>query len=256
MIPLFPPGGSQVVTCPVAPSNRARRLADISPTRRRAWSYDRRWHHFTQRTLKETLATIDVKTIEQSAQEHHRAPRLLDVACGTEVLLSLLHEQFPDAEFSGVDGSRDMLLQAHQRLAAVSSLRLEQAIIGPDEQAGLLFPPDSFDLITCTNALHNLADPMNTIAGFRRLLTPAGQLVMEDYARRSPAIPWRIVEWLALRIEGSQGRALSLPEAERLCEQAGVRVERSHAFPIDVVFHGWVLAATKTGSESPPHSPS
>jgi ubiquinone/menaquinone biosynthesis C-methylase UbiE len=223
---------------------------------RRAWSYDQRWHHFTQSTLEETLATIDDKAIEQSAQEHQRAPRLLDVACGTGVLLSLLHEQFPDAELSGVDGSRDMLLQAHQRLSAVSSLRLEHAIIGPGEQTGLPFPPDNFDLITCTNALHNLADPMNTIAGFRRLLTPAGQLVIEDYARRSPAVPWRIIEWLARRIEGSQGRALTLTEAVNLCERAGVRVERSHAFPIDVIFHGWVLVATKAGTGSPSPSPS
>jgi ubiquinone/menaquinone biosynthesis C-methylase UbiE len=218
---------------------------------KRAQSYDQRWHRFTQCTLEETLATIDVEALEHRAQEHQRAPRLLDVACGTGVLLSLLHQRIPSAELYGVDGSRDMLRQAHRRLSGVSSLRLEHATIGPGEQAGLPFSPDSFDLITCTNALHDVADPVNIIAGFRVLLAPEGQLVIEDYARRSPAVPWRIIEWLARRIEGSQGRALTLTEAERLCERAGVWVERSHAFPIDVVFHGWVIAAIKTGSRRP-----
>ncbi len=48
-----------------------------------------------------------------------------------------------------------------------------------------------------------------------------------------------IVEWLALRIEGSQGRALTLAEAEKLCEHTGLRVERSHAFPVDAIC-AWV----------------
>jgi ubiquinone/menaquinone biosynthesis C-methylase UbiE len=154
----------------------------------RARSYDQRWHHFTQHTLSETLALIDVEAIAHHAQAHQRAPRLLDVACGTGVLLSLLHERFPDAELFGIDGSQDMLLQAHHRLWAVASLRLEHAVIGSGEPTEFPFPPNSFDLITCTNALHNLADPIKTIASLRLLLAREGHLVMEDYARRSPAI--------------------------------------------------------------------
>ncbi len=117
---------------------------------RRAQSYDQRWRNFTQLTLEETLAIIDIEAIGHHAMEHQRAPRLLDVACGTGVLLSLLHERIPTASLSGVDASRDMLMQARQRLPAISSLRLEHAIVGPGERAGLPFPPDSFDLITRT----------------------------------------------------------------------------------------------------------
>jgi ubiquinone/menaquinone biosynthesis C-methylase UbiE len=164
-------------------------------------------------------------------------------------LLSQLHQQFPDADLYGIDGSQDMLLQARQRLSAVPSLRLEHAIISPGKQAEMPFPSDNFDLITCTNALHNLADPANFLADLVRLLASGGWLAIEDYARRSFAVPWRFVEWLALRIEGSQGRALTQAEAEKLCEQAGLHIERSHTFVIDMVFHGWVILVGKTNNE-------
>src|SRR6266700_2575532 len=106
-----------------------------------AQSYDQRHQHFTERTLIETLAALDVEAIADHATRKLRPPRLLDVACGTGVLLSLLHERIPSAELSGVDASRDMLMQARQRLPAISSLRLEHAIVGPGERAGLPFPP-------------------------------------------------------------------------------------------------------------------
>lgn len=212
---------------------------------RRARLYEQHWLHFTQRTQEEVLALIDVATIRCQAREHGRAPRLLDAACGTGRLLSYLYEQFPDAELYGIDGSQDMLLQARQRLSVVPALRLEHVIMGPGEQARLPFPSDNFDLITCTNALHDLADPANFLADLVRLLTPGGWLALEDYARRSSAISWRFMEWLALHIEGSQGRALTLVEAEKLCKQAGIHIARSHAFVIDKIFHGWAISGAK-----------
>ena len=208
---------------------------------RRARLYEQHWSRFTQRTQEETLALIDSAAIRRQAQKYGHAPRLLDVACGTGRLLSYLYQQFPDAELYGIDGSQDMLLQARQRLSAAPVLRLEHVIIGPGEQARLPFPSNSFDLITCTNALHNLADPANFLADLVRLLAPGGWLALEDYARRSSAIPWRFIEWLALHIEGSQGRALTLAEAEKLCKQVGLHIARSHTFVIDKVFHGWAI---------------
>lgn len=188
---------------------------------------------------------IDVEAIRRQAREYGRAPRLLDVACGTGRLLSCLYQQFPDAELYGIDGSQDMLLQARQRLSAMPALRLEHVIIGSGEQARLPFPADKFDLITCTNALHDLADPANFLTDLVRLLAPGGWLAIEDYARRSSAISWRFMEWLALRIEGSQGRVLTLAEAEKLCKQAGLHIARSQVFVIDKIFHGWAISGAK-----------
>src|SRR5579875_3216790 len=212
---------------------------------RRARLYEQHWSHFAQRTQQEVLALIDIAALRRRTCEQRRAPRLLDVACGTGRLLSYLYQQFPDAELYGIDGSQDMLLQARQRLPAVPSLRLEHVNIGSGEQARLPFPSGSFDLITCTNALHDLADPATFLADLMRLLVPGGWLAIEDYARRPSSLAWRLVEWLALRIDGSQGQPLTLAEAEQLCNQAGIYIVRSRAFVIDRIFHGWAIAGIK-----------
>jgi ubiquinone/menaquinone biosynthesis C-methylase UbiE len=127
--------------------------------------YDKRHQQFTERTLIETLAVLDVEALVDHARQQQRVPRLLDVACGTGVLLSLLHERFPDAELYGVDGSQDMLVLAQKRLGGEASLRLEQIVIGPDAPSGLPHPSGGFDLITCTNALHAMPEPVTTLVG-------------------------------------------------------------------------------------------
>ena len=42
------------------------------------------------------------------------------------------------------------------------------------EMGGLPYAPETFDLITCTNALHYVAEPGRALAGLRRLLTLEG----------------------------------------------------------------------------------
>ena len=208
---------------------------------RGAQSYDQRLNHFTQRTLSETLALVDFEDIAHHAQQHKRAPRVLDVACGTGILLSLLHQRFPSVELYGVDGSQDMLAQAQKRLSGVQGLRLEHTVVGASAQAGLPFPAGSFDLITCTNALHAMPDPVATLAEFRRLLAPYGQLLLEDYARRPSPFPWWLIERLTSLVVEGHVHPYTLAEALSLCEQAGLCIRASRAFVVDWLLHGWVI---------------
>jgi hypothetical protein len=55
--------------------------------------YDQPHQRFTERTLSETLSALDVKALTDHAERLQRVPHLLDVACGTGILLSLLHER-------------------------------------------------------------------------------------------------------------------------------------------------------------------
>src|SRR5205085_1617622 len=110
--------------------------------------------------------------------------------------------------------------------------------------AGLPYPPNTFDLVTCTNALHDIQDTVAFLSDMRRLLAPGGQLVIEDFARRRPALLWGMFEWLLRWVEKGQVRAYTLAEVQALCVRAGLHVVYRKAFSIDWLWHGWALRAT------------
>ncbi len=219
-------------------------------TGRRARHYNARWRTFTEKTLAETLAMIDVTALRSLPERLGRLPRLLDVACGTGILLQQLLDQVPGVEAYGVDASEDMLVQARATLKDRPHVHVERVQIGSGETANLPYSQETFDLITCTNALHDMPEPAGTLAGLRRLLAPGGQLVVEDFARRKPFFLWAAFEWLLRRIEGSGVQAYTLAEAQELCQQAGLHVACGRSFTVDWLWHGWVLCAYGISSVS------
>jgi ubiquinone/menaquinone biosynthesis C-methylase UbiE len=206
-----------------------------------ALRYNQRWRAYNERTLAEALTMIDLAALRTQATCTACPPRVLDVACGTGLLLKRLVELVPGIDIYGIDVSADMLLQARLALPKVSSTHFKQAQWGSGETVGLPYAPQTFDLITCTNTLHYLPDPIPALKGLHHLLAPTGSLVLEDYARRPLPFPWPLLEWLLRRIEGEYVRAYTLAEAQSLCVQAGFEVVASKAFVIDWLCHGWVL---------------
>ncbi len=204
--------------------------------------YNRTWHSFLQKTLAATLASIDVASLQQRAKTSDKPLRILDAACGTGLLLEQLSHLFPRAELYGVDASQDMLAQATHLLQDHPGVHLVQAVLGGGETAGLPYPPAFFDLLTCTNTLHYFTDPAATLRGFKRLLAPGGQMIIEDYILRGSPSLWRPFERL-IRIVDPQHRHLyTLEEAETLCQCAGFSVVDAHSFPISIVCRGWVIS--------------
>lgn len=214
-------------------------------TGERARRYDVRWRTFTERSLAMALAMIDYTALRQVLEQQGRPPRMLDVACGTGVLMQEIIKRVPDVEVYGVDASGDMLAQAQAALKQYPRVQLLQAPVYPGVMASLPFELETFDLITCTNALHDMVKPVEALGGLAQLLVPDGQLVLEDYARREPPFPWAVMEWLARRVEGAYVRAYTLAEAEEICSQAGLRVDTAKAFKVDWLWHNWVLRSWK-----------
>jgi ubiquinone/menaquinone biosynthesis C-methylase UbiE len=186
---------------------------------------------------------IDFDALDDAPGQSGRPPRVLDVACGTGVLLRQLLERVPGMEAYGVDASADMLAQAQEVLKDLPNVHLERVEVDGGETANLPYAPNTFDLITCTNALHDIPDPVAFLTELDRLLAPGGQVVLEDFARRRPAWLWAVFEWLTRRIEGGHVRAYTLSEAQALCVQAGLRVVCGRVFLVDWLWHGWVLRA-------------
>ncbi len=219
---------------------------------RRAQRYNARWYTFNEKTLGEALAMIDMTALRGISQQLGRSPRVLDVACGTGILLSRLLKQIPGVVAYGVDASEDMLMQARAALMDQPHVHLECVRVGEGPTADLPFVREIFDLITCTNVLHDMPHPAVTLSGLRRLLAPGGQLVLEDFARRVRPFPWTIFEWLLRQIEGNPVHAYTLSEAQSLCTQAELSLAEGRAFKVDWFWRAWVVRAYRTTHESGP----
>ena len=219
-------------------------------TGKRAQHYNKRWHTYTARTLEETKAIIDFAALRFVPERLGRCPRVLDVACGTGILLKQLLVQVPSIEAYGVDASADMLEQARMALKGQLHVHLERVQIGTGETANLPYAQETFDLITCTNALHDMPDPVATLAGLEGLLIPGGQIVVEDFAPREPRFFWAVFEWLLRRIERNRVHAYTLAEARLLYEKAGLHLAKEKEFTIDWFWQGWVVSAYRTASEA------
>ena len=213
---------------------------------KRAYQYNTRWQRFNTQTLTETFEMIDITALRSIQERQGRIPRVLDVACGTGILLKQLLAQIPDLEVYGLDASADMLAQAKAVLQDNPHVHLERMQIGRDIASNLRFGQEYFDLITCTNALHDMPEAVALLAGLRKLLVPGGQLVVEDFAPRQPRLIWATFEWFLQRIEGNTVHAYTLKETLSLCEQSGLRVTRKKEFIIDWLWHGWVLSVYRT----------
>ena len=209
----------------------------------RAWSYPHLWGHFTERTLTASLELIDSDALRRMPALRGDPPRVLDVACGTGVLLRWLLVRIPDLEAVGLDASAQMLAQARATLRPWPQVQLAQGAVGPDDITGLPARLPSFDLITCTNALHYFRAPAFALARFGQLLAQGGQVVLEDYARREPPFPWRAFEWGVRKLDPGHVRAYTLAEACALCREAALEVIAERAFPIDWLWQGWALRA-------------
>ena len=206
-------------------------------TGKRAQRYNVQWRTFTERTLAMVMRMVDENALHAVLEQWGRPPRVLDVACGTGTLLQTIIQRVPEGEVYGVDASGDMLAQAMTALKHSPQVHLQQAIVRPEERAGLPYAPETFDLITCTNTLHDMREPLAVLNGLHQLLVPGGQLVLEDYARREPAFPWAIVEWLERQVEGGRGRALTLAEVQELCTRVGLHVDAAKAFNVNWFWH-------------------
>ncbi len=129
-----------------------------------AQDYDDKWNFYIKATLQETLKRIEVKS----------GQKLLDVGCGTGILLETLENNHTDIILAGVDPTQEMLDIAEKRLS--KKVRLEQSYAEK-----LPFETETVDIIISCNMFHYVREPNIALKEAMRILKPTGRLVITDW---------------------------------------------------------------------------
>lgn len=105
--------------------------------------------------------------------------RVLDIGCGMGRIMNRLAELHPKSRFVGMDLSSEAIAGA-QREASQKGLRNIEFLARDVSDFDTTASPDTFDLITTFDAVHDQAKPLNVLKGIHRALKPDGVYLMQD----------------------------------------------------------------------------
>jgi ubiquinone/menaquinone biosynthesis C-methylase UbiE len=134
---------------------------------RQAATYDASYKGFLGRHLRKPFNFI-LKQLD-SFQFHS----VLDVGCGTGLLLEQIKTERPDVKISGIDISSGMLKVARQKLGETADLKS-----GDAEE--LPWPDSNFDVVITSCVFHHFTRPLKALVEMKRVLKPDGHLLLSD----------------------------------------------------------------------------
>jgi ubiquinone/menaquinone biosynthesis C-methylase UbiE len=143
----------------------------------------------------------------------------LDVATGTGALAWALAKE--TAVTVGVDVSPGMLGVA---IAADPRARRRPVFLLNSAES-LAFPEASFEIVTCSRALHHMARPAQAVREMVRVLRPQGRLLLIDNVTHERASPAAMHNRLEVMRDSSHARTLPASELESIVIAAGCRIE-------------------------------
>ena len=187
-----------------------------------AGDYDRRWARYVDAGTRRALHGLALAPGE----------RLLDLGCGTGVLLERAVRAHPDARACGADLSAEMLGVARARLNG------RAALVRSDAQ-GLPFRDGAFAAVATSSALHYWPDPLLALRETARVLRPGGRLVLVDWC--ADFLRVRAMGLLLRAARRPLGRILTVRRAMEMlgaCGFTGVEAETFRA-------GGWGMMALR-----------
>ena len=164
--------------------------------------------------------------VQESQLKHsHRSPVVVDLGCGSGVLLSRIEAARSDARLVGLDIEPRALALARERVTKADFL---EADLETGECAALTNLAGRADVVLCSEVLEHLAHPQSAVRLARRIVGDRGRLVLTVPA--GPVTPFdrfigHSVHYTLERITG-------------LLSESGFRVTRAYlwGFPFHTVF--------------------
>ena len=99
--------------------------------------------------------------------------RLLDIGCGTGILLKLIAEYDNSVQLFGLDISPEMIKVAQTKLNNEIKFYIQSANKLP-------FSNNFFDYTTCVTSFHHYPDQLNALKEMHRVLKPCGKMIVLD----------------------------------------------------------------------------
>lgn len=188
-----------------------------------AQRYESRWWHYIHASVRETLARLDLRP----------DVRLLDIGCGTGVLLREIGSALPGSFVVGIDLSRRMLAVAQEHLG--SPRRLLDADVHD-----LPFKAGSFDVVVSLSSFHFWLVPHRGLQEIARVLRPGGQLVITDWCDDFWAC--RLCDHLLRLVSRAHQRAYTSRQCATLLREAGYELRFVDRYKINWL---WGLMTAK-----------
>ena len=167
---------------------------------------------------------------------------VLDVGCGTGMVLARIAAMNKGIALSGVDLSPEMVRIASERLGGKAVIRLCNICSEP-----LPHDEDSFDRVVCMSTFHHFPNPEKALTEMNRVVKPGGKLILADV---TSFFPLRQFYNLVMSRLGKDGdvRLYSESEFRRLLEECRFKsVNWERVFKIAPAFigtFGFVVTAT------------
>ena len=98
---------------------------------------------------------------------------VLDAGCGTGAVIELLHEKYPDKQYTGIDISSKMIEVAQRK-------NISNAVFMQGDCEELPFSDNSFDVVICSQSFHHYTRPQMFFNSVSRVLKPNGRLILRD----------------------------------------------------------------------------
>ncbi len=115
------------------------------------------------------------RLIQELSTRHTDVPKILEVGCGTGMMLLELCRNYPNSQIIGLDLSEHMLAEAERKTADLSNITLVQRKFDAE------FIHGHFDLIVFSYALSVFPDLEATLDYAKKQLVPGGLIALTDF---------------------------------------------------------------------------